>query len=76
MAFNQPFILNERVNMEDIFGNGHIDISDDENFVDNDGGDSQRGKKRQKGMKVGPKVIFNQGASQVQKFGITLRWFQ
>jgi hypothetical protein len=61
---------------EDIFGNGHIDISDDGNFVDNDGGDSRRGNKRQKGMKIGPKVIFNRGASQVQKFGITLRWFQ
>jgi hypothetical protein len=37
---------------EDGFGDGHIEVSDD----GNDGGVSRRGKKRQKGMKVGTKI--------------------
>jgi hypothetical protein len=51
------FDKNDDMSEDDVFVDGHIDISDDGNYVDNDGGVSQRGKKRHKGMKVGPKVI-------------------
>jgi hypothetical protein len=37
---------NDTMSEEDGFGDGHIEISDDGNSVD-DGGTSQRGKKRQ-----------------------------
>jgi hypothetical protein len=47
---------NDVMSDDDVFVSGHIDISDDGNSADNDGGVSRRGKKRQKGMKVGPKV--------------------
>ncbi|KAM0847450.1 hypothetical protein ACQ4PT_055001 [Festuca glaucescens] len=46
---------NDTMSEEYGFGDCHIEISDDGNSVDG-GGASQRGKKRQKGMKVGPKV--------------------
>ena len=50
---------------EDVLGSGHIEISDDGDSVDNDGGASQRGKKRQKGMKVGPKVVIQSSSKSV-----------
>jgi hypothetical protein len=43
---------NDTMSEEEGFGDGHIEISDD----GNDGAASKRGKKRQNGMKVGPKV--------------------
>jgi hypothetical protein len=37
---------NDAMSEEDVFDDGHIDISDDGNSVDNNGGGSRRGKKR------------------------------
>jgi hypothetical protein len=58
---------NDAMSEEDVFDDGHIDISDDGNSVDNNGGGSRRGKKRQKGMKVGPKVTVQSGGKSGSK---------
>uniref|UniRef100_A0ACD5YRM4 Uncharacterized protein n=1 Tax=Avena sativa TaxID=4498 RepID=A0ACD5YRM4_AVESA len=53
---------NDAMSDDDVCVSGHIDISDDGNSAGTDGGVSQRGIKRQKGMKVGPKVIVESSA--------------
>jgi hypothetical protein len=37
---------NDAMSEENVFDDGHIDISDDGTSMDNNGGGSQRGKKR------------------------------
>jgi hypothetical protein len=37
---------NDAMSEEDVFDDGHIDISDDGSYVDNNGGGSRRGKKQ------------------------------
>jgi hypothetical protein len=47
--------MNDAMSEEDVFVGGHIEIFADENFLDNDGDVSQRGKKRQKLQNIIPR---------------------
>ena len=50
------FDRNDVMSEEEALADGLIDISDDGNSVENEDKVSQRGNKRKKGMKVGPRV--------------------
>ena len=61
------FDRNDVMSEEEAFADDRIDIFDDGNSVENDDEVSQRGKKRKKGMKVGPKVAIRSSGKAKSK---------